>query len=119
MTSNTDIVRAFGRAWASKDPEVVMAFFADDAVYGASVGPEPGTTCRGRQEIRHGITAHRLFGAGFDGPLRLKAVERPFMACVWEQVGTEHERRAWIASMMQDRPDPQAYLANAITPGLY
>jgi ketosteroid isomerase-like protein len=57
MPSNKEIVAAFGAAWARRDLDAVMDFFDDDCVYAASVGPEPGTTFRGRQQVREGIAA--------------------------------------------------------------
>jgi ketosteroid isomerase-like protein len=59
MANKTDIVRAFGEAWARRDIDAVMEFFSDDCVYAASVGPEPGTTYRGRDAVRAGI--ERMF----------------------------------------------------------
>ena len=46
-------------AWASGDPDRVLAVMTDDCVYEASVGPEPGTTFRGAVELRAGLA--RMF----------------------------------------------------------
>ncbi len=49
---------AFGGAWNSGDPDLVAAFFAEDGVYHASVGPDRlGKTYVGRAEIRTGAAA--------------------------------------------------------------
>jgi hypothetical protein len=45
---NEDIIRAFTAAWASRDLNAVMRFFAEDAVYRGSVGPAFVTTSRTR-----------------------------------------------------------------------
>jgi len=42
----------FSAAWARRDLNGVMACFADDAVYSASIGPEPGERAEGQHRIR-------------------------------------------------------------------
>ncbi len=42
---------------------------------------------------------------------------RPLVACVWELVVIDHERRAWVRAMMREPPDPAAYLADPMPPG--
>jgi ketosteroid isomerase-like protein len=62
MPSESEVVALldrFSRAWADRDVAGVLALMCDDAVYGASVGPEPGTTYRGRAEIERGL--HVMF----------------------------------------------------------
>ena len=49
------LLRTFARAWQRHDLEGVMACMTADCVYEASVGPEPGTTFRGADEVRSGI----------------------------------------------------------------
>jgi rhodanese-related sulfurtransferase/ketosteroid isomerase-like protein len=60
MTSPTmmaERLRQFGAAWARADLDALMGFVTDDCIYLASVGPEPGTTYRGREEVRRGFAA--------------------------------------------------------------
>ena len=45
----------FGDAWRRKDVEALMEFMTDDCEFRASVGPEPGTTFRGRDDVRRGF----------------------------------------------------------------
>ena len=48
----------FGSAWNSGDADLVASFFAHDAVYHASVGPDRlGKTYVGKAEIRKGVKA--------------------------------------------------------------
>lgn len=47
----------FGDAWVAGDLDMLMTFVTDDCVYAASVGPEPGTIYRGREEVREGFAA--------------------------------------------------------------
>jgi ketosteroid isomerase-like protein len=48
----------FGSAWNSGDADLVTSFFADDAVYHASVGPDRlGKTYVGKEDIRKGVRA--------------------------------------------------------------
>ncbi len=52
---NRETYEAFARAWVAKDVDRLMDLVTDDIVYGASVGPEPGTTYRGREAVRAGF----------------------------------------------------------------
>ncbi len=53
--SNKAVFLAFSEAWAAKDIDKIMDFVTDDMVYSASIGPEPGATYRGRDQVRGGI----------------------------------------------------------------
>jgi ketosteroid isomerase-like protein len=64
MQANEAIIRNFAAAWASRDLETVMQFFAENAVYRGSVGPEPGESWHGKAAIRQGIAKMFAFGAG-------------------------------------------------------
>src|SRR4051794_17001433 len=52
-----DLLARFAAAWAGRDVTAVLDLMCEDGVYGASVGPEPGTTYRGRNEIERGLRA--------------------------------------------------------------
>lgn len=54
-----DQLEQFGAAWTAGDLDQLMSFMTDDCIYYASVGPEPGSTYRGRTEVRRGF-AHML-----------------------------------------------------------
>jgi ketosteroid isomerase-like protein len=53
--ANRQTWQRFSEAWARRDIDGLMALVTDDIVDGASVGPEPGTTSRGRDEVRRGF----------------------------------------------------------------
>lgn len=55
MTRNR--LAAFNDAWTRADVEQLLSFFADDCVYAASIGPEPGSTFVGKAEVEEGIVA--------------------------------------------------------------
>ncbi len=55
---------AFGQAWAATDVDLLMSMMTDDCVYAASVGDEPGTTYRGREEVRRGFAEILAFESG-------------------------------------------------------
>ena len=60
MSKKMTLERAteFGSAWNSGDADLVTSFFADDAVYHASVGPDRlGKTYVGKEDIRKGVRA--------------------------------------------------------------
>lgn len=48
-------LEAFGEAWDKGDLNGLMSFMAEDCVYSASVGPEPGQTYVGREQVRRGF----------------------------------------------------------------
>jgi rhodanese-related sulfurtransferase/ketosteroid isomerase-like protein len=63
-TMTTERLRQFGAAWARADLDALMAFVTDDCIYLASVGPEPGATYRGREEVRRGFAAMLAYDRG-------------------------------------------------------
>lgn len=52
-----ELLRRFSDAWTAGDVDTLMSFMTEDCVYFASAGPEPGTTYRGREEVRRGFAA--------------------------------------------------------------
>jgi hypothetical protein len=68
----------------------------------------------------HGdICARLLLRSPLEEPQRFELQSSPNMACVWELAVIDHERRAWIETMMTSSPDPQAYLARRMPDGMY
>ncbi len=59
-----ELVRAFLDAWERADARAVMRLMSEECRYGASVGPEPGTTYRGRDEVARGVAAMLKFESG-------------------------------------------------------
>lgn len=62
----------FGEAWSRGDIDELMSYMADDCVYGASVGPEPGLTFYGREAVRRGFAQMLAFdkaGRSKEGPV--------------------------------------------------
>lgn len=53
------------------------------------------------------------------GTSEFHAVERPLLACVWESVVLNHERVAWVQTMLTADPGPQAYLDQQLPDGAY
>ncbi|WP_440709864.1 nuclear transport factor 2 family protein [Herbiconiux sp. YIM B11900] len=50
-----EVLAAFSNAWARHDLEALMNHVTDDCVYSASVGPEPGRTWSGKEQVREGF----------------------------------------------------------------
>ncbi len=68
-----DIIREVTAAWDRSDLESLMTFIAEDCVYSASVGPEPGETFVGRNAVRAGfarVLAHDSDGTSEPGEMR-------------------------------------------------
>ena len=59
-----ELVGAFMNAWEDQDAGAVMQLMAEDCVYSASVGPEPGLTYRNRVEVTRGVGEMLAFEAG-------------------------------------------------------
>src|SRR5215468_6542639 len=57
-------LQRFGAAWAAGDLDALMSYMTDDCVYSASVGPEPGSTYRGKNEVRRGFAAVLAYDHG-------------------------------------------------------
>jgi ketosteroid isomerase-like protein len=66
-----DVLNRFAEAWGSADPARVLAVMAEDCVYEASVGPEPGRTYRGAAELLVGLKA--MFA--HDAPARIEITD--------------------------------------------
>ena len=47
-----------------------------------------------------------------DGPAAFEPLDRPLMACVWELALIDHERRAYMRSVMARSGDAEAYFAD-------
>ncbi len=52
-------------------------------------------------------------------PEAFEVVTRPLMACVWELLVIDFERRAWIETALGAAPDRQAYLDRRLADGMY
>ena len=68
------IIREIAAAWGRGDLARIMEFVAEDCVYSASVGPEPGETFVGREAVRAGfakLLAHDSDGVAEPGEMRV------------------------------------------------
>jgi hypothetical protein len=66
MVMTPERLAEFGVAWRDKDLDRLMEFMTDNCVFRASVGVEPGTTFRGRDEVRRGFALMLAYDAGFE-----------------------------------------------------
>lgn len=57
-------LQQFSDAWTAGDLDALMSYMTDDCVYVASVGPEPGSTYRGKAEVRRGFAAVLAYDHG-------------------------------------------------------
>ena len=73
MMRTEEIIREVAAAWGRADLTALMKFIADDCVYCASVGPEPGETFVGREAVHAGfakLLAHDSDGVAVPGEIR-------------------------------------------------
>ncbi|NQX35872.1 nuclear transport factor 2 family protein [Herbiconiux sp. VKM Ac-2851] len=59
-----EVLAAFSDAWTRRDLEALMSHVTDDCVYSASVGPEPGQTWSGKEQVREGFALMLAFDTG-------------------------------------------------------
>src|SRR3954467_15592823 len=74
MEMTVDRMKAVAAAWGRADIETLMTFVADDCVYSASVGPEPGETFVGRNAVQAGFAKLLAFdsdGVAEPGEIRM------------------------------------------------
>jgi len=57
-------LQQFSAAWTAGDLDALMSYMTDDCVYHASIGPEPGSTYRGKDEVRRGFAAVLAYDHG-------------------------------------------------------
>ena len=55
VVQRRNLLKKFAKAWGERDIDTVMACMTSNCVYEASVGPEPGTTFQGADQVRRGI----------------------------------------------------------------
>lgn len=65
MTDRQQLIDAFSRAWSAKDVDALMELMAPECEFRSSVGPGPGASFTGREEVRRGFA---LFLGPVDAP---------------------------------------------------
>ncbi len=53
---NLELLRSFLSAWDRADVDELMALLAEGCVYQSSLGPEPGKTYSGKEDLKHAFT---------------------------------------------------------------
>lgn len=69
--------------------------------------------------IRGGICCSIMSSASHEDAISFRRVDRPYMACVWESVSIEHERRAWVDAVLCDKSDVAGYVVRRLRSGLF
>lgn len=77
-TEQAELIERFSEAWAARDIETLMELVTDDCVFRASLGPEPGATFTGRDEVRRGFA--QLLATGIDDPAPETETEVPLIS---------------------------------------
>ena len=69
-------------------------------------------------ECRAAVAGIPELGCDDEDPEHFKALDRPWMGCVWELAPFGHERTAWVRHVLRpDVPDLQGYLADMLADG--
>jgi ketosteroid isomerase-like protein len=66
MAMTPERLAEFGDAWSAQDLDRLMEFMTDDCVFRSSVGPEPGATFRGKDEVRRGFALMIAYDADWE-----------------------------------------------------
>lgn len=74
---------AFGDAWRRGDVDALMGFMTDDCVFRASVGPEPGSTYLGRDEVRRGFELILAHDDASEGRSGITVIDGRYGASQW------------------------------------
>ena len=69
--------------------------------------------------IHQDICCHLVSRSLLEDPVRFERVSGPIMACVWELIVVNFERRAWISTALRTKPDFHKYLAERLPDGTY
>lgn len=136
-------LKAYGITWRGDGPNEVNATFAPtlvDAARSHVVKRLPGEAeAEGHQGLGFAVLhedpldiwllmdwwAHGDMGCQLlsrcrvGGDAAFEAVHKPYFACVWEMVVINHERNAWVDTILTERPNPEAYLDRWLPPGRY
>ncbi|MGB8420281.1 nuclear transport factor 2 family protein [Paraburkholderia sp.] len=94
-TKNVAIVQEFLEAWAAGDAEGVVGLFAEDAVFSASVGPEPGKTLTGRDKIAPAVSEMLKAAAGSKFAITEINAVADGAVVTWTQTGVSHQGRSF------------------------
>jgi hypothetical protein len=66
------------------------------------------------------VCCHAVSHSRLDAPDQFTRVDSPIMACVWELVVIDFERRAWVDTMLRrDGAGRSAYLERRLPDGSY
>lgn len=84
----TNAVEVFLDAWAAGDADKVISLFSEDAVFSASVGPEPGRTLTGLSEIAPAVRQMLLAAKGSQFLIREILPLEDGAVVTWTQTGT-------------------------------
>ncbi|MGW6499516.1 nuclear transport factor 2 family protein [Nonomuraea angiospora] len=93
MAMTIERLAEFGAAWRDKDLDRLMGFMTDDCVFLASVGAEPGTTFRGRAEVRRGFELMLAYDTGFESHEGLPFIAGDRGAGQWSYTRTDENGR--------------------------
>lgn len=69
--------------------------------------------------VQEVICSEALWKSHDDAPTAFEAEPGAFMACVWELVVIDFERRAWVDTMLQPNGNRARYLAVRLPDGAY
>jgi hypothetical protein len=69
--------------------------------------------------IHHDICCRIVSSSPIDGPAHFARETAPLMACVWELIVVDFERRAWVSTALRAKPDFDGYIATRLPDGTY
>lgn len=81
-----EILLKFNEAWANQEIDTIASFFTEDCIYKASVGPEPGTTYKGKANVMSGIASMINHDSGGKASIKNIKIYEGFGVWEWTYV---------------------------------
>lgn len=69
--------------------------------------------------VQEAICSEALWKSHDESPTEFEAAAGSFMACVWELVVIDFERRAWVDTVLQHKGNRDLYLGTRLPDGAY
>ena len=91
LAQRRELLNSFADAWQQRDVEKVITCMSADCLYEASVGPEPGATFIGIDEVRSGILKMFEHNKGSEAHISNLFIAGRYAAWEWTYVWRESD----------------------------
>jgi ketosteroid isomerase-like protein len=98
-----ELLVQFAEAWRQHNVPALLELLTEDAVYAASVGPEPGTTYRGHDEIAAGFVLMFAHDEGGDATQEVAATVGDTAVTKWTYIFEDSGRAQYGVDLWRFR----------------